>query len=922
MGVPLRSTMKKAVLATILFMTSSSLAQKPAVPKKTADATAKAIGKSKIGPSVEGVTEYNWPNGFKALLIPDGTKSTVSVNLTVLAGSRQEDYGQHGMAHLFEHMLFKRTKKYASVKDELSKLGGHANGTTWVDRTNYYETFQADDARLAKAIDLEAQRLRSAIVSKDELQTEMTVVKNELERGENSPFGSTYRRLLSAAYTWHNYGKSTIGPVSDIVNVPNESLLKWYETFYQPDNAVLIVAGKFDPAKALANIDSTFGAMPRPKRVLPRTYTVEPIQDGEKYVSVRRTGGEAITMAAYHIASAADPDTAALSVLNEVLGNNPSGRLYKALVDSGKAAAVNCEDSEYYDPGHLICLAQFKGGQATAPARDAMLAAMENFAPATEEETSRAKSSILKNYALILNDTQRIAGQLSEFVANSDWRYLFLTRDRVEAVTSADIDRVAKKYLKQSNRTLAEYIPTDKPDRTEVADRPNIGAPLANYAGKAVLAAGEDFAATPRNIEARTKRATLPSGMKIALLSKKTRGETVRFAMTIGLGSEAALAGQRMAGETALEMLTRGTTKRTRQQIQDALNNLKAELSIDLRKQDVVVKLEVRRGELLPALDILAECLRTPSFDAKEFQSLVGELTAQVEQQRDDPSYVAQTRLQQAVAPWKATQFLYTMTPVEELAALKTVKVTDASAFHGRFFGAGAATVAVVGDFDEDAVKAKLSALFDGWTAKEQWTRIPEPFVKPAAGLETLVVQDKPMGMLAAGLLLNIRDDNADVPALTMADFLLGGGFLKGRIPQRLREKEGLSYGAGSRFVASPLDERSLIFGYAIFAAKNLDKVLAGFKEEIQKAQASGFTDAELTGGKTGILQERATRRASDGYIAETLAAYLRFDRTFDYDEKLDEKLSALSLSQVNAAAKKYLDFDSMKQVTAGDFKK
>jgi zinc protease len=301
------------------------------------------------------------------------------------------------MAHLFEHMLFKRTKRFASIKDELTRLGGMANGTTWLDRTNYYESFAADDTKLARAIDLEAERLRGAIISRDELKTEMTVVRNEFEMGENDPTGVAMKRLLGAAYLWHSYGNETIGPKSDIEKVPNEKLLNWYETYYQPDNAMLVIAGRFDEAKAFKAIASTFGKLAKPKRVLPQTYTDEPTQDGENSITVRRVGGSPLVMVGYHIPSGTDPDAAAIELLTEVMGASPAGRVYQSLVEPKKAAEVQCFAFQPRDPGIFMCHASLGAKDQPAAAREALVAAIEQMKPPTKDELERARATFMKN---------------------------------------------------------------------------------------------------------------------------------------------------------------------------------------------------------------------------------------------------------------------------------------------------------------------------------------------------------------------------------------------------------------------------------------------------------------------------------------------------------------------------------------------
>src|SRR6516165_367505 len=252
----------------LCFTPAAQSADTPAAPTKVV--------------TVEGITEYRCDNGLRVLLFPDPSSSKVTVNCTVFVGSRHEGYGETGMAHLLEHMVFKGTPTHPNVPKALRDHGDNFNGTTWVDRTNYWEKMPASDENLEFGIRLEADRLVHSFVKREDLASEMTVVRNEFERGENSPQGVLMERIHAAAYEWHNYGKSTIGNRSDIERVPIENLQAFYKKFYQPDNVVLIVAGKFEEAKALALVQKYLGSIPKPQRRLNDTYTEEPAQDGER----------------------------------------------------------------------------------------------------------------------------------------------------------------------------------------------------------------------------------------------------------------------------------------------------------------------------------------------------------------------------------------------------------------------------------------------------------------------------------------------------------------------------------------------------------------------------------------------------------------------------------------------------------------
>ena len=351
----------------------------------------------KLITSIEGITEYHLDNGLKVLLFPDESKPTVTVNLTIFVGSRHEGYGEAGMAHLLEHMVFKGTPSLADIPKALKDRGAEYNGTTWLDRTNYFETLPASDDNLEFAIKLEADRMVNSFIKGEDLASEMTVVRNEFESGENRAQSVLMQRMLSAAFEWHNYGKSTIGNRADIERVPVANLKRFYKKFYQPDNAMLVVAGKFEPEAALKLADKYFGPMPKPERKLENTYTEEPAQDGERIVTLRRVGDVAVVGGVYHIPSGPHPEYAAVDVLESVLTQAPSGKLYKALVETKKAASVAGSAFALHDPGVLLLMAEVSKGNDPQVVLEALLDAIDKVVldGVTDDDVARAKQSLL-----------------------------------------------------------------------------------------------------------------------------------------------------------------------------------------------------------------------------------------------------------------------------------------------------------------------------------------------------------------------------------------------------------------------------------------------------------------------------------------------------------------------------------------------
>ena len=316
--------------------------------------------------------------------------------------------------------------------------------------------------------------------TKQILDTEMTVVRNEFERGENNPASILRERVASTAYLWHNYGKSTIGSKEDLEKVPDNRLAEFYKKFYQPDNAVLVITGRIDEPKTLQMVADSLGKLPRPARVLDQTYTVEPAQDGERFVTLRRVGQGQNLIVAYHAVSAAHPDAAALQVLSAVMsggggggrggrgggGGAQEGRLAKALVDTKLAESASMGFQLQHDPGLVQVSATLKQDQSLDAARDAVYKTLDEIVknPPTDAEVDRVKTQLLRGLENSLSNAQAIAtGALNNAIAQGDWRLMFLQHDRLQAVTPADLVRVAQSYFKPSNRTVGYYIPDPAP---------------------------------------------------------------------------------------------------------------------------------------------------------------------------------------------------------------------------------------------------------------------------------------------------------------------------------------------------------------------------------------------------------------------------------------------------------------------------
>jgi zinc protease len=916
---------------TTLFLAASACgADVAAAPEKVA--------------SVEGITEYRLVNGLRVLVVPDPSSSTVTVNLTVLVGSRHEGYGETGMAHLLEHMVFKGTPTHRDVPKALRDHGAQFNGSTSVDRTNYFETMPASDANLEFGIRLEADRLVNSYVKREDLTSEMTVVRNEFERGENSPGSVLSEKIDAAAFEWHNYGKSTIGNRSDIERVPIENLQAFYRKFYQPDNCVLVLAGQLDEPKALGYAQKYFGAIPRPARKLDDTYTEEPPQDGERTVILRRVGKVGIVGAAYHIPSASHPDYAALQVLSTILvsgggfgggggrrgggfggGGTPSGRLYDALVATGKATNVSASARGSHDPGLMHVTAQTDPEKLDA-ARDAMLDTLEQLAvakPVTPDEVERAKLGLKRRNDMLMTRSNFLATRLSEFIAEGDWRLMFVQRDQLEAVSADDVNRVAATYLRRSNRTVGLFIPSDTPQRAAIPTARPIMEVVKNVKSSQTVAQGEAFDPSPANVESRTQRLTLPSGVKAALLPKKTRAERVTVELALHFGNEQSLNGQTTAASFIGPLLRRGTRNHTSDQLRDELNRLNATISVASGTDSLTAIVSSSKQSLPAALKLLREVLREPAFPAKDFEEMKRSRREGVEAGRTEPTALAQQALQRTLNPYPKGNVRYVPTLDEQVAEINSVTLEQVKQLYAAQVGGENGEVAVVGEFDPAETVRLIGDVLKDWKAEVPYQRIARPAKTDlAGGKQEIVTPDKANALYLAALNLGLDDRDPDYPALVIGNFVFGGNTLSSRLGNRIRQKEGLSYGSTSQLTVSDLDKAGRFTMQAICNPVNIDKVDRAAAEELARFLNDGMTSDEVAEAKQAYLQARKVGRAGDQAIAGQLLDGLHTGRTMALYADLEKRIEELTAPDVTVAFRKHVDPSKLTVIRAGDFKR
>ncbi|MEM9413076.1 MAG: insulinase family protein, partial [Planctomycetota bacterium] len=556
-------------------------------------------------------------------------------------------------------------------------------------------------------------------------------------------------------------------------------------------------------------------------------------------------------------------------------------------------------------------------------AREVLLKTVENLDTdfINKDSVKRAINTLKKRRELEFANSERIAISLSEWRAYGDWRLYFLHRDRLEKVTPEDVLRVAKRYLLQSNRTIGLFEPTESPLRAETPTKPDLKSALAGYKGRAKMSEGEVFEPTPENIDQRTIRGELQSGVKFALLPKKTRGNVVNLTGELNYGNEDNLKGLVSASQLLPSLLSRGTKNSSFQEFKDKLDELSATLNFGGSLGSVTFNIQTKRDNLSQVLELLQEALRSPLLDEEQLDVVRRRMMTQMESMKSNPQGLAANAIQRKLGPYSNDNIRYTPTIEEGIERLSNVKIDDIRKLYEEYLGGSHGYVAVVGDFDTESLITGLNGIFKDWTTKKGYKRVDSPAVEGIKG-ERVVIEtpDKQNAIYIAGTMFPMDDTEIDYEPMLVGNYILGGGPLASRLADRVRKKDGLSYAIGSQFRASSEDPSAMLMMFAISNPSNTENVVNAIDEEVTRFSESGVSGEELEKAKESFLKNRQGRRAQDRGLARILLSNLKNNRSMEFQKESDERIKTLTKAQVDEAFERWFKKENLVIITAGDF--
>jgi zinc protease len=912
----------------------------------------------------DGIGEYKMTNGMKIVLLENRVAPVATFMVIYRVGSRNEAVGYTGSTHLLEHLMFKGTPTFnknnnTQIAASLQRIGASFNATTWYDRTNYFETVPSDQLELA--IKLEADRMRNSFIADEDRQSEMTVVRNELERGQNEPSNVLDEAVYATAFREHPYHHPTIGWRSDVEGVPTSRLKEFYDTFYHPNNATAIVVGDFEKTNALELINKYFGHYAASERAIPEVYTDEPEQEGERRLIIRRTGELALVQIGFRTPAAlgqmnvlsntalaeraanppAENDIYPLVVLSIALSSGITSRLYQVLVETQLAVGAYTNADQHRDPGLFCIYATVAPDVEPKKVEEIILNELKKVADEglSESEIEKAKQQIIANEAFSRDGTHRIASQLSEAEAVADWRFYKDYTKNIQKVKVEDTKRVAQKYFTEDNRTVGYFIPRQRPHIAP--PHLDVAHPISLYESKqnhrAVAQSHHPsvcYYRDPLGIDENIPHTSPLPHSSSAFASRVVRHQTENGAVLLALENKAtptlALRGSIRAGSyfeplekpglasIVAEMMERGTQKRTKLQMANDLESVGADINFSSDAFSVNVSGRALSKDLQLIITAVSECLREPLFSTEELEKLKQQVIASIQEQQQNTRYRAYERFTNLIYD---SSHPYCATPGEDLIkSISSITIEDVRAFYEKQYDGRSMIMSVVGDIDAE----ELAKLFDdafGSLSGDANVEIKNVAARDLSGIRHEVVQikDKANVDVIMGHATDLMRGSADYYAATLANSALGESTLSSRLGLRVRDKEGLTYGINSSFRSPSLVAGPWYIGVSL-NPQNVEKGINSALEVIRDYIENGIREDELADEKSSAIGSFKVGLGTNAGLARRIWTDEFYGLGIDYVDRYADIINNITIEEVNAAIKKYFRPDDLTIVMAGDY--
>ncbi|WP_074382956.1 M16 family metallopeptidase [Acinetobacter pseudolwoffii] len=887
----------------------------------------------------QNVEEYRLDNGLRIILAPNDKENKIFMNTVYLTGSLNDPKGKGGLAHLLEHLAFKGTKnvKGDEFQRRLDQYTLMTNASTDYYSTKYTNVIRPEKTALSEVIFLEAERMDQLVLQEKYVPTEIDIVKREREIRLDQPFSVLMDQVFKSAYGNQYLGRLPIGDLNELQSINMQELNQFYRSWYAPNNAFMVISGKFDKAEVLKQIDSHFS--PIQSRSVPAQVKVpalKPEQIQQREFTVQK--GSDLAKFNIYLNGPDEKIKTALAVSPTLYTLQPSGHLYQSMVESGKSTMVQSSTWLDKDFNLVFMGAIYAPNHQPKTVEQSLVQGVEQSQPFTEAELNRVKNLTRNQADNIKNSATALGSRLSDYAVaySGDWSQYFKDLNAIENLNVSQVNQVYKGFLKPEYRISGNILPTpeDQKKAQEVTqteapkktldqqvetEEPLKDVSVYQAEVKQYVAQSKQYLSAK---DKQIQRGKLKNGIKYALFPTNIRDDKVYATISLDFGTAQSLMNKGEILDLTAYLMLRSSESQSLQQIADKIIEVGGSATASPSSNGLNIQISAKKEKFAEFFQYVVDVLKNPAFEQSQFDLIKGQTLSSLDRPYTEPDTVSSLTMARTIEVYQPGDIRFHFEPELATRQFKAATREQVVALYQQFFKTHHAHIAVTGEFQPKSIQKMLKNSFADWKAAQPYARLKSEYRSyPAQKIHALSEQ-REFGSYQALLTFPVGADHADVPALQVFRHILGDSQLSSRLAQELREKNALVYGFSAHVQFNEwADSGALALGANYTAGKSA-QVSQTVHQVLNELLTRGVTEQEVEAAKASILKKRVNALEDDRRIHSMLVPQLEKDRKLIYREKRDQAIAQLTKADIDAVIKKYIKLDQLVEVMADQYGK
>lgn len=887
----------------------------------------------------QNVEEYRLDNGLRIILAPNDKENKIFMNTVYLTGSLNDPKGKGGLAHLLEHLAFKGTKnvKGDEFQRRLDQYTLMTNASTDYYSTKYTNVIRPEKTALSEVIFLEAERMDQLVLQEKYVPTEIDIVKREREIRLDQPFSVLMDQVFKSAYGNQYLGRLPIGDLNELQSINMQELNQFYRSWYAPNNAFMVISGKFDKAEVLKQIDSHFS--PIQSRSVPAQVKVpalKPEQIQQREFTVQK--GSDLAKFNIYLNGPDEKIKTALAVSPTLYTLQPSGHLYQSMVESGKSTMVQSSTWLDKDFNLVFMGAIYAPNHQPKTVEQSLIQGVEQSQPFTEAELNRVKNLTRNQADNIKNSATALGSRLSDYAVaySGDWSQYFKDLNAIENLNVSQVNQVYKGFLKPEYRISGNILPTPEDQKkaqevtqTEVpkktldqqaeTEEPLKDVSVYQAEVKQYVAQSKQYLSAK---DKQIQRGKLKNGIKYALFPTNIRDDKVYATISLDFGTAQSLMNKGEILDLTAYLMLRSSESQSLQQIADKIIEVGGSATASPSSNGLNIQISAKKEKFAEFFQYVVDVLKNPAFEQSQFDLIKGQTLSSLDRPYTEPDTVSSLTMARTIEVYQPGDIRFHFEPELATRQFKAATREQVVALYQQFFKTHHAHIAVTGEFQPKSIQKMLKNSFADWKAAQPYERLKSEYRSyPAQKIHALSEQ-REFGSYQALLTFPVGADHADVPALQVFRHILGDSQLSSRLAQELREKNALVYGFSAHVQFNEwADSGALALGANYTAGKSA-QVSQTVHQVLNELLTRGVTEQEVEAAKASILKKRVNALEDDRRIHSMLVPQLEKDRKLIYREKRDQAIAQLTKADIDAVIKKYIKLDQLVEVMADQYGK